>query len=339
MRRPSRIAAALAALFLLAGPAAVRGQAAREIPGPLLSYPTGLALAADGTVWIASTYADQLVRVNPADGSRRTIQLAQRTHPIGLQVDARGAVWYAASGLGLVGRVAPDGRTVHEFALPAMQSARAAIPSPWALALDAGSRQVWFTVPSDGLVARVGQDAQPVKRGFVVTETRLDGPASRPEGIAVDARGVVWVAELGADRLASIDAQGTVSRLDLPPGSRPRGLAVAPDGTIWATLFGSGRLLAVDPRSRATRAWSLPAANGSNPLAVAVDGAGHVWMSDVTANAIVRFEPAGAAFTSYPLPTPRAEVRALAVDARGRVWFVGSYGGRLGVLDPAGGGR
>lgn len=307
----------------------------REVEAPVLTFPTGLAVAADGGVWIASTYADRLVRFDPATGAARTIRLPQRTHPVGLLADARGAIWYAGSGLGLVARLEPDGTTVREFAIPSIVTAKFAIPSPWSLATDPVGGQVWFTVHSDGIVARVPADAQPIRRSFVVTELKLGGPEVRPDGIAVDGRGVVWVAELGVDRLARIDPRSGVSRVELPPGSRPRGVGAAPDGAIWVTLFARHELLRVDPVSLATRSWPMPAGRVSHPDAIVVDRAGAVWVSELSANRIARFEPGRERFTEFPLPTSRSGVRALAVDAQGRVWFVGSYSGRLGVIEPA----
>lgn len=339
MRRPratGALALLLAALPVVGhadrGP---RGAAVHEFTEPVLSYATGLAVATDGAVWIASTYSDQLVRFDPATGASRRIKLPLRTHPAGLMADAHGAVWYAGSGLGLVAKIEPDGKTVREFAIPSMTTARFAIPSPWSVVADPVGGQVWFTVHSDGIVGRLPAEARPIRRGFVVTEVRLGGPEIRPDGIAADWRGGVWVAELGSDRLARIDPQGGVSRLELPLGSRPSGVAAAPGGAIWVTLFGRHELLRVDPASLAIRTWPMPSGRSSSPGAIVVDRAGAVWVSELSANVIARFEPSRQRFTEFALPTPRSGVRALAADARGRVWFVGSYSGRLGVIDPA----
>jgi virginiamycin B lyase len=78
----------------------------------------------------------------------------------------------------------------------------------------------------------------------------------------------------------------------------------------------------------------MPSGRSSSPDAVVVDRAGAVWVSEFTGNAIVRFDPLRERFTRFPLPTPRSGVRALAVEPGGRVWFIGSYSGRLGVIDP-----
>jgi virginiamycin B lyase len=330
------VALALSALDLaVAAPGVPQGWVVRELESPVLTYPTGLAVAADGAVWAASTYADQLVRVDPATGATRTVKLPQRSHPAGLLADARGALWYAGSGLGQVVRIEPDGHTMREFAIPSMAIPRDNIPSPWSLAADPVNAQVWFTVHSDGIVARVAADALPIRRGFVATEVALGGPEIRPDGVAVDRDGVVWVAELGVDRLARISPRGDVGRVTLVPGSRPSGVATAPDGAVWVTLFGRHELLRVEPNSRTLRTWPMPSGRSSNPAAIVVGGAGAVWVSELSANTIVRFEPGPERFTVFLLPTPRSGVRALAPDTHGRVWFVGSYSGRLGVIEPA----
>lgn len=326
--------AALTAALGVWGTQPSAGAAVREFASPILTYPTGLAAAPDGAIWIASTYADKLVRFDPSTGQTREVALPLRTHPVGLLVDRRGAVWFAGSGLGLVGRLEPGSTKAKEFAIPSMLTARFAIPSPWALAMDARSDEVWFTVQSDGIVGRVGARAEPVRKGFRVREVKLGEPSTRPNGIIADGRGGIWVTELGADRLARIDAaEGSIRRVQLPPGSRPSGLAVAPDGTIWVALFGSHRLLSVDPSSVRTRTWPMPSGSESSPYAVAVDRTGAVWVSEFVGNAVTRFDPRTGRFTTLSLPTPRSGVRALAVDGKGRVWFVGSYSGRLGVIE------
>lgn len=328
------LAVALTLCLALAAPTRVPGGALQEFDNPVLTFPMGLAVSPDGGVWIASTYADQLVRFDPETRTVRRLQLEPRAHPVGIMADRRGAIWFAASGLGRVDRVEPDGTTIRQFGIPSMLTARFAIPSPWALAMDELRRQVWFTVQSDGLIARLAMDAQPIRRGFVVSELKLGSPETRPYGVAVDARGTVWVAEVGADSLARLDEQGNMNRLRLRKGSQPQNVAAAPDGTIWVTLFGGHELLRVDPVTLGLRAWPMPSGRSSSPDAVVVDRAGAVWVSEFTGNAIVRFDPLRERFTRFPLPTPRSGVRALAVEPGGRVWFVGSYSGRLGVIDP-----
>jgi len=324
----------LVAALLLGAAQPERPLSAREYGDPVLAFPNGMAVTPDGAVWIASTFADKLVRFDPRVGQYKEYPLALRAHPIGLLADPGGAVWFAASGLGRVGRLDPGAETPKEFGIPAMLTARNAIPSPWLLARDPKDGDVWFTVHSDGMVGRLPRGAEPVPRGFAVSEIKLGAADLRPDGIAADGRGGIWVAEPGADRLVRIDTTDkSLTPLPLPPGSRPRGVAAGPDGTIWVTLFGVHQLLQLDPSTLRTRSWPMPSGPGSSPYAIAVAASGTVWVAEFMGDKIVRFDPPTERMTAVALPTPRSRVRAIAVDGQGRVWYAGSASGRLGVIE------
>jgi len=317
-------------LLLVASPAGA--WTVRELDTPRLTFPLGLAVAPDGALWVASTYADLLVRVEPATGVVRRVRLPRRSHPAGLAVDAKNRVWYAASGLGLVGRLDPARGRPAEFSIPSIREARHAIPSPWALAIGGG--EVWFSVQSGGLVGRVAVDAESRHNEWAIREVSVGMPTARPDGVAVDGAGGVWVAETGADRLTRIDPRdGTIAHVALAAGSHPRGLAAAPDGAVWVALAGRDELARLEPSGRRLRPRRLPASVGAHPHAVAVALDGGVWVSTLAGNALLRLDPRTGRFDVVPLPTPRAGVRALAVDPRGQIWYAASGSGRLGVVE------
>ena len=68
--------------------------------------------------------------------------------------------------------------------------------------------------------------------------------------------------------------------------------------------------------------WALPGA-GARAYAVYVDERDHVWLSDFTANALVRFDPATESFLSVPLPGQGANVRQI-LGRPGEVWGAAS---------------
>lgn len=322
---------AVAGTILLLAENLARGESAHEVSNLRLTFPTGLASCPDGSIWVASTYSDTLVRLDPVSGSLREVRLPLASHPAGLACDRRGAVWFAASGLGLVGRLDPGVEKAKEFVLPSTATART-ILVPRAIAIHPGRQEAWFTVESDGIVGRVKLDAEPVRRGFVVTELKLGERMIRPHGITVDAVGAVWVTELGADRVTRIDpGDESFRRFDLPPDSRPFDAASAPDGGVWITLLGAGALVRFDSGTLRQRTWALPS-EPSSPAAVVVDNVGGVWLSDLSGNRLLRFDQVAERFTSFSLPVPRTGARALAVAPTGRVWFVGATSGRLGYM-------
>ena len=324
----------IAAVTLLGAAPPERPLSVREYAEPVLAFPNGVTVTPDGAIWIASTFADKLVRFEPPTARYKEFPLALRAHPIGLLADPGGAVWFAASGLGRVGRLDPGAETPKEFGIPAMLTARNAIPSPWLLARDPTDGNVWFTIHSDGTVGRLPRGAEPVHRGFAVREIKLGAADLRADGLAADGRGGIWVAEPGADRLVRIaSVDNSLTPLPLPPGSRPRGVAAGPDGTIWVTLFGTHQLLRLDPSTLRTRSWPMPSGSGSSPYAIAVARSGAVWVAEFMGDKIVRFDPSTERMSVVELPTTRSRVRAIAVDAQGRVWYAGSGSGRLGVVE------
>ena len=65
--------------------------------------------------------------------------------------------------------------------------------------------------------------------------------------------------------------------------------------------------------------------------AVFVDDRDIVWLTDFGANAIVRFDPATETFSSFQLPTERAEIRQLH-GRPGEVWGAESAADKLIVV-------
>jgi virginiamycin B lyase len=111
-------------------------------------------------------------------------------------------------------------------------------------------------------------------------------------------------------------------------------MAAAPDGSLWVTLAGSGELIRVDPaEGKLLMVYALPAGPGGGPYAVTVDGAGIVWVNEISTDAIVRLDPATNRNRLFLLPSKGAGIRKMIVDAEGRLWYVGSHNGHLGVIE------
>jgi virginiamycin B lyase len=74
--------------------------------------------------------------------------------------------------------------------------------------------------------------------------------------------------------------------------------------------WNSGNLALYDPSAKSWREWKLP---GTKPQAYAVwvDDDDKVWVSEWSANAVVRFDPLKETFESFPSDRPNAEVRQM----------------------------
>ena len=155
-----------------------------------------------------------------------------------------------------------------------------------------------------------------------------------PYGLALDKAGNVWVCRMGDDKLGRLDAKtGQMSELGTGPGSMPRRIATAPDGMLWVALYGNGKLAKVDPAARkVVKEYQLPAGN-AGPYAVAVDGGGLVWVNEINTDTVVRVNPANDDMRVVSLPSKSVGIRKMIVDAGGRLWYMGSHSGRLGMIE------
>jgi virginiamycin B lyase len=111
-------------------------------------------------------------------------------------------------------------------------------------------------------------------------------------------------------------------------------MATAPDGSLWVTLYGKGTLIRVDPiAEKVVKEYPLPAGSTGGPYAVNIDGAGMVWANEFSADTVVRLDPKTDQIQVFKLPSTDTGIRKMAVDAEGRLWYMGSHNGRLGVIE------
>lgn len=168
-----------------------------EVP---MSYAQGIALAADGSVYVSQPNYHRVRRIAPSgevstvagtgtpgfsgDGGPATA--AQLTWPRGLAVDTAGSLYIADSSNQRVRRVAPDGT----------------------ISTVAGSSSAPDTGPSSSCE---GQHAG-LAGGFSGDGGPAQGAALRcPAGVAVTPDGSLYIADLGNHRLRKVTADGTIS--------------------------------------------------------------------------------------------------------------------------------
>jgi sugar lactone lactonase YvrE len=223
--------------------------------------PYGIAMGPDGLVYVAdgsrirvigsggdvATFAGG-VNAGFADGNAAT---ARFDTPSGLAFDAQGSLYVADTANNAIRRISPTGEVT------TLAGGRAAGFA------DGDSREALFNGPIGIAVDREGRvlvadtyndRIRLVERSGAVTTIAgsmrgdADGGArdarfDTPTGLAIDARGTLYVADTGNDRVRAIGPDGTVSTLlDSSRGVvRPLGVSAAPTGELYVTTEG-GRL-------------------------------------------------------------------------------------------------
>lgn len=135
--------------------------------------------------------------------------------------------------------------------------------------------------------------------------------------------------------LCDLAAAPATRRLALPADDGPpRDHARGPDGRLWFTDWDSGRIgWRASERGAVRATYAMPLGRRSGPAALAFDGAGRLYIGEMIANRITRFDPAAGRFdASWELPLPRMRIRRLAVDSDGYVWCADARKGKLARL-------
>jgi virginiamycin B lyase len=290
-----------------------------EWPVPTPEFARDPAPGPDGAIYIAVMFGNKIARFDPRAKTFKEWDLPSGARPHGLLVDRRGTVWYTGNGNGTIGQLDPvSGRVVQHKA-----------PSggdPHTLVIDDAQTTIWFTVQGAGRVGRLDLTSG------TITEFKT---RSNPYGLALDKQGNVWFCQLGGDRLGRVDAKtGAVTEVTLERGSKPRRIAAAPDGALWVTYYGNGKLVRFDPATqKVVKEYRLPAGPDGGPYAVNVDGGGMVWANEINTDSVVRLDPRTDELRVVTLPSKRVGIRKMAIDADGRLWYMGSHNGRLGVVE------
>ncbi len=202
-------------------------------------YPTGeatsphtLALTPDGAVFFTAPGADAIGRLDPAAGSVATFGVpTPNAVPYGIKLGPDHALYFTEFGSNKIGRFDPASDRMQEFATPTASSA---------------PRRLWFTGSALYFTEyAAGQLGRLDIRDRSIREWRSPGGAgSRPYGIAIDRKGIVWYEEVATGTMIRFDpASETFSGLALlSPGAVVRNMDLAPDGRIWMALSGVDRI-------------------------------------------------------------------------------------------------
>ncbi|MEC3979950.1 NHL repeat-containing protein [Amycolatopsis sp. H20-H5] len=146
----------------------------------------------------------------------------------------------------------------------------------------------WLADPVKFSVRPTPQTEPPVFRDAFGCEGRGPGQFAAPSGITVDARGQVWVADTGNDRVQAFSRDGRLVRVLAGRLKAPQAVAVDGGGNVYVADTGNNRV--------AQYAWwggfvrEFGAGKLDNPRGVAVDAAGRLVVSDTGHQRIARYD-------------------------------------------------
>ncbi len=364
-----------------------------------LNSPTGIAVDSSGNLYIADSANLRIRKVsgsnistvagnglNSFSGDMWPATAAQMDAPQGVAVDASGNIYVADTANNVVRRVGLDGiisrfagTGVAGFGGDNSAATGAQLNAPRGVAVDAaGNVYIADTLNSrirkvsGGTITTVAGSGTPGFGGD-------DGAAgsaqlNTPMGVAVDASGNLYIADLNNQRIRRVSAGGTITTVagngiqgyggdggpaTAAPLNLPQSVAVDARGMLYIADSGNNRVR----RVTADGTISTIAGNGQvgysgdggqaanaqlgNPSGVAVDVAGSVFVSD-GGTRVRRILPGGVidtiagsgtrGYTGDGGPAENAQLNqptALALDTAGNVYVVDTGNNAVRRLQPA----
>jgi virginiamycin B lyase len=292
---------------------------ATEWPVPTPRFARDPAIAPDGSIYIAVMNGNKVARFDPKTQRFQEWDLPSGHRPHGLLVDRNGKVWTTGNGNGTIGKLDPATGKMVEYKTPSGGG------GPHTLIISDDQSTIWFTMQSGDKLGRL--DTATGK----ITEYPTSGG---PYGLALDKAGNVWFCRMRDDKMGRFDPRTEVmSEVDTGRGSYPRRVAADASGMLWITYYGTGHLSKLDPAvMKVVRTYPLPGGD-AGPYAVTVDGAGIVFVNEINTDTVVRFDPKTEKMQVVQLPSGNVGIRKMVTDASGRLWYMGSHNGKLGVVE------
>ena len=315
----------------LAGTPGVSGGADGTGAAAQFNHPSGVAVDAAGTIYVADT-ANHTVRRVTAAGIVTTLagtagasgatdgagSAARFGSPVGVRVDASGTIYVTDNGNSAIRRVTASGVVTTFAGAPAspgsadQTGAAASFSTPYGIAADAAGN-IYVADFANSTIRKVTPaGAVTTLAGSPGVTGSADGTGSaarfsRPQGLGVDAHGTVYVADTDNFTIRAITGAGVVTTLAGSPGMRGN-----LDGVGSAAQFGNPTSVVVDPAGIAYVAdgFSIRKINTADSSvttlvsqkfmvlsSLALDASGNLYASDWQASTISKVTPAGVVTT------------------------------------------
>lgn len=206
---------------------------------------------------------------------------------------------------------------------------------------------VWITLSSDNSVLEFNSQ----NKGF--TKYSLPTPNAGPLGIAIDRDdGLVWIAEGGSGKIASIDPHKSYKIAEYEPknnssGSNlsgykngsplksPTALLIDQDtDDIYITEHDGHAITMFNPILKIFKRYSGLDPKGL-PFGMEFDNYHNIWVAEHVLNKISVIDPRTGAHKEVNIPARSPFVQWLTSDSSGNIWFAEQRGDSLGVIKPS----
>jgi DNA-binding beta-propeller fold protein YncE len=220
-------------------------------PGMNFAAVSGVAINSKGNIFVLHRGAQPLMEFDAGGNFIRALGARLLERPHGLRIDAEDNIWIADGGAHIVLKLNPQGRIVmvlgvkgaagewHEAGFLRLFN------EPNDVAIGAGG-EIYVTQghgKGDSRVLKFDRDGR-----FIKTwggKGAAPGQFNVPHSIAIDAQGLVYVADRGNRRIQVFDADGALVK-EWPLFGTPAGLFIGVDQSVYLANGHHGQLIRLD---------------------------------------------------------------------------------------------
>jgi len=292
-----------------------------------VSIPTGLAVDATGSVWIANIFG-VLAKLSPLGApispSGGFTGGGLNLEPLAVAIDLNGNAWVTNDSDNSISEFTNTGLALS----PTAGFTGDGLSCPDVAAIDL-SGDIWAPNSCASSLSQFNSAGTPATgTGFT------GGGLSQPLSVAIDLSGYIWAAnsDSSISQLSSTGSPITTSTGFTGGGlNAPYSIAVDSSGNLWTANFG-GDTLSEFTNAGAAISPSAGFLGGglANPTNLSIDGAGNLWAADNNAPAVSEFSNAGVAISpsagySGGGSTAVSNPYGIAVDSAGNVWISSNH--------------
>lgn len=295
-----------------------------KVPTPNAD-PLGITRATDGNFWFTESHINSIGidnhigRITPS-GTLTEFLVCQFCFPSSIVQASDGKLYFTSNdGVGIITTAGVFEGFVNP---PSPPGPSVVIPNRIA----AQGSDVWFTDFNNDTLWRYDV-VSGVFTAFVLPPAGTDRV---PDGVAVDANGVVWIADFGANSILRF-ASGAFTEFPIADGgpNGPREVAIATDGKVWFTKRFENSVGFLDPlNGNQITLIPIGAGRGVEGIAAAPDGS--VWVAQQLVGNIARITTAGIVAESKVVRG--SEPFGITVAPDGSPWFTETSANKIAAL-------
>ncbi len=323
-----------------------------------LGEPTALDIAPGGNVWVTDWQNNRIAVFNEAGEFVRQFGTSgsgnsQFNRPDAIDVDSRGIVWVGDQNNGRVEAFNEKGEYITQFGSSGTGEAQFSFGYPMGIASDKGDA-LWIADTNNNRVQKwhrpnFSLTNTPNFMRAVGSEGGANGQLRHPAGIAMDAKGNLWVADENNSRIQEFGEGGEFLRAFGTAGSgngqlnRPTGVAIDAKGNIWVADANNNRIQQFNEKGEylfKTGSAGSGVGQFNGPEGIAIDAKGNLWVADTYNGRLQKFNEKG----EFPKVISSkgsgigqlGEPTALDIAPGGNVWVTDWQNNRIAVFNEAG---